>query len=56
MMNLLYISEKDVYDELKSLNMFKSFGPDNVHPKLLNALADNAEFVKSITTYILNVF
>ena len=43
------ISEDDVYRELKSLNIFKSFGPDNIHPKLLRALADSPKFVKSLT-------
>ena len=43
------ISVDDVYEELKSLNTFKSSGPDNIHPKLLHALADNPNFVRSLT-------
>ena len=42
------ICEKDVYEELKNLNIYKSFGPDNIHPKLLYALADDPHFVRSI--------
>ena len=40
------ISEKEIYNEFKSINIYKSFGPDNIHPKLLHALADNHDFVK----------
>ena len=40
------ISEKEIYDEFKSINIYKSFGPDNIHPKLLHALADNHDFIK----------
>ena len=35
----IYISKEDVLNELKSLNIYKSFGPDNVHPKLLRAMS-----------------
>ena len=44
------ISEGDVYQELKSVNIYKSSGPDNIHPKVLNALADNPDFTKSLTS------
>ena len=37
-----------MFHELKSLNIYKSFGPDQVHPKLLHALADNNSFVRCI--------
>ena len=40
------ISEKEIYNEFKSINIYKSFGPDNIHPKLLHALADNHDFIK----------
>ena len=40
------ISEGDVYQELKSVNIYKSSGPDNIHPKVLNALG----FTKSLTS------
>ena len=45
----LVITEEDVYNELKSINIFKSFGPDNIHPKLLRGLADSPSFVKALT-------
>ena len=45
----LIISEFDVYNELKSVDIYKSFGPDNVHPKLLRSLADNPSFVQCLT-------
>ena len=41
----IIIKDEDVFNELKSLNIYKSFGPDQVHPKLLHALADNNSFV-----------
>ena len=44
----IIITEEDVFNELKSLNIYKSFGPDQVHPKLLHALADNNSFVRCI--------
>ena len=34
-----------MFNELKSLNIYKSFGPDQVNPKLLHALADNILYV-----------
>ena len=45
----LEISEENVYHELKKLNIYKSMGPDNVHPKLLKNLAENSSFVKNLT-------
>ena len=47
--DLFNVSEKDVFDELRHLNIFKSFGPDNVHPKLLYALAGNPGFIKCLS-------
>ena len=47
------MSEDDVYQELKSVNIFKSFGPDNIHPKLIHALADSPDFVNCLTSLFL---
>ena len=44
------ISEGNVYQELKSANIYKSSGHDNIHPKVLNALANNPGFTKSLTS------
>ena len=45
-------AKKDVLDrvqhELKSLDCFKSYGPDGVHPKLLKLLADYSSFVNAV--------
>ena len=49
----LVIDESDVYDELMSIDIYKSFGPDNVHPKLLKSLADSPSFVKCLTSFYL---
>ncbi|NQZ52218.1 MAG: reverse transcriptase family protein [Moritella sp.] len=38
----------DIKKELSHLNIYKSFGPDNVHPKLLKALAQNNQFVHAV--------
>ena len=43
------ITCEDVRYELKSLNCFKSVGPDSIHPKLLKSLADDFAFVESLT-------
>ena len=37
-----------MFNELKSLNIYESFGPDQVNPKLLLALADNNSCVRCI--------
>ena len=34
---------------LSRVNIWKSIGPDDIHPKLLKTLANNAAFVRSIT-------
>ena len=42
------ISFDRVQHELKSLDCFKSYGPDGVHPKLLKSLADDSSFVNAV--------
>ena len=37
-----------VKHQLVSLNCFKSFGPDGVHPKLLKSLANDSSFVDAV--------
>ena len=51
----IFFSPDDVKRELISLNVFKSFGPDNVHPKLLKSLASDDSFVEIISS-ILKMF
>ena len=43
------INEERVYNELKKLNIYKSMGPDDIHPKLLKSLAESSGFVESLT-------
>ena len=45
----IFFSPDDVKRELISLNVFKSFGPDNIHPKLLKSLASDNSFVEAVT-------
>ena len=45
----IIISSEDVRSELKTLNCFKSLGPDGIHPKVLKAIADDVTFVESLT-------
>ena len=47
--DVVSITEDDVCYQLRKLNIYKSMGPDNIHPKLLKSLADNQGFVKSLT-------
>ena len=42
------ISVADVVSELSGLNVYKSGGPDGVHPKLLKALSADAQFVNAV--------
>ena len=44
----IVIEDSSVKDELCKLDIFKSFGPDTVHPKLLKSLGSNVSFVHSI--------
>ena len=43
------ITEDDVYHQLSKTNIYKSMGPDEIHPKLIKSLADNPHFVRSLT-------
>ena len=49
------ISEEDVYSQLKKLNIYKSMGPDDVHPKLLKCLSEDSNFVRNLTLLCQNV-
>ena len=47
------IEELEINEKVKFLlsetNIYKSGGPDNIHPKLLKSLSDNENFVDAIT-------
>ena len=43
------ITNEGVKKELSKLNIFKSMGPDDIHPKILKALADDSSFVNALT-------
>ena len=45
----LEIDSASVKSELLKLNVYKSCGPDGVHPKLLKALAEDFRFVNAVT-------
>ena len=45
----VFICSDDVKRELTRLNIYKSFGPDQVHPKLLKALASDDKFIQAVT-------
>ena len=38
----------NIFNELKNLNIYKSFGPDNFHPKLLKSLSETPSFIASL--------
>ena len=44
----IVLSSNDIQYELSKLNISKSQGPDNVHPKLLKSLSSNLSFVTAI--------
>ena len=52
----LIITGSSVRDALMSLNISKSFGPDNLHPKLLAYLGDNNNFVTAVTQLFNNCY
>ncbi|KAL5252966.1 hypothetical protein ACHWQZ_G015662 [Mnemiopsis leidyi] len=45
----LEVRSSDVKKQLLKLNIFKSSGPDGVHPKLLKSLAYDDSFVEAVT-------
>ena len=45
----LKFSTKEVKDFLDKLNIWKSMGPDEIHPKLIRTLANKSEFIYAIT-------
>ncbi len=45
----LTIDDEEVKSALGRLNLSKSHGPDNVHPKLLKSLSECPSFVKTLT-------
>ena len=42
------VSSSDIKKQLLKLNIFKSSGPDGVHPKLLKSLAYDNNFVEAV--------
>ena len=50
--NDIDISFEEVRVALQSIDIYKSMGPDNQHPKLLKVLSDNPKFVEAV----LNLF
>ena len=45
----IVITASEVAQELKNIDVSKSQGPDNIHPKLLKSLAGNNQFVGALT-------
>ena len=45
----LKFSTKEVKDFLDKLNIWKSMGPDEIHPKLIRTLSNKSEFIYAIT-------
>ena len=48
-MDEITICSDDVKRELNKINIYKSFGPDEIHPKLLKSLASDCDFVEAVT-------
>ena len=48
-MNVLEISSEDVRLLLSKLDVGKSMGPDEIHPKILRFLSTNEDFINAIT-------
>ena len=48
-MNVLEISSEDVRLLLSKLDVGKSMGPDEIHPKILRFLSTNDDFINAIT-------
>ena len=42
------VSVEEVAKLLNSVNIFKSMGPDGIHPKLIKSLANNDEFIRNV--------
>ena len=45
----LVITSDYVQNELSKLNIFKSYGPDSIHQKLLKSLSGDYNFVYAVT-------
>ena len=43
--SFIHINFESVKEELEKLNCFKSMGPDDIHPKLLESLSEDSGFV-----------
>ena len=52
----LVIGTEEVKKLLKDLNIFKSIGPDNVHPKILKSLSANHSFVNALTKLFQKIY
>ena len=46
------ISSYEVETLLKEINIYKSEGPDKIHPQLLKSLCDNTNFVDAVTKLV----
>ena len=47
---------QDIMNILRKLNISKSMGPDGVHPKLLNYLCSDENFISAITTLFQRIY
>ena len=48
------ITPEAVSLKLSKLNIFKSYGPDKVHPKLLRSLSEDYGFIEAVTKLFIN--